>query len=43
MLQDISSERCLAYEQNDWLEWLMPQVHGLRTADEQKEHQQRLW
>ena len=25
---------------NDWLEWLMLQVHGLRPA--QKEHQQRL-
>ena len=25
---------------NDWLEWLMHQVHGLRPA--QKEHQQRL-
>ena len=38
-----SSERCLVYEQNDWLEWLMLQVHGLRPADAQKEHQQRLW
>ena len=35
--------RCLVYEQNDWLEWLMLEVHGLRPADAQKEHQQRLW
>ena len=33
----------LMYEQNDWLEWLMPWVHGLHPADAQKEHQQRLW
>ena len=38
-----SLERCLVYEQNDWLEWLVLQVHGLRPADAQKEHQQRLW
>ena len=34
-----SSERCLVYEQNDWLEWLewlMLQMHGLRPVDAQK-------
>lgn len=38
-----SWEKFLVCEQNDWLEWLMLQVHGLRSADAQKEHQQRLW
>ena len=27
----------------NWLERLMLQVHRLRPANEQKEHQQRLW
>ena len=31
-----SSERCLVYEQNDWLEKLMLQAHGLSPADAQK-------
>ena len=31
-----SSERCLVYEQNDWLEKLMLQVYGLSLADAQK-------
>ena len=38
-----TSGKCLVYEQDDWLEWLMLQVHGLRPAAAQKEHQQRLW
>ena len=38
-----SSRRCLLYEQNDWLQWLTLQVHGLRPSDPQKVNQQRLW